>query len=46
MKKLSDDELKSISGGGVNIGLWTTVIAGVTFLIGLIDGMVRPFKCN
>lgn len=46
MKKLTDDELKNISGGGLSAGVWVGLAAGITFLIGLIDGMVRPLKCN
>lgn len=46
MKKISNYELKQISGGGINIGLWVGIGAGVSFIIGLIDGLVRPLKCN
>lgn len=45
MKKLKDDELKSINGG---ISAW--VIAGIgaliTFIAGVIDGIARPEKCR
>jgi len=46
MKKLTNNEMKKIDGGGFNIGLWFGIGAGVSFLIGLIDGLVRPLKCN
>ena len=46
MKKLNNNEMKKINGGGVNIGLWIGIGAGITFLIGLIDGIFRPLKCN
>ena len=46
MKNLTNSEMKNISGGGVNIGLWLGIGAGVSFLIGLIDGIIRPLKCN
>ena len=46
MKKINDNELKNIDGGGVNVGLLVGIAAGVTFLIGLIDGIIRPLKCN
>ena len=39
-------ELKNIDGGGVNVGLVVGIGAGITFLIGLIDGLFRPLKCN
>ena len=40
------DEMKKINGGGINIGLIIGIGAGVSFLIGLIDGIIRPLKCN
>ncbi len=46
MKKLKDNELKKVEGGGVNIGLWIGIGAGISFLIGLVDGIIRPLKCN
>lgn len=46
MKKMNDKELMEVDGGAVNIGLILGIGAGVTFLIGLIDGIVRPLKCN
>ena len=45
MKKLTDNEMKKINGG-FNVGLWLGIGAGVSFLIGLIDGIIRPLKCN
>ena len=38
------NELKKIQGGGMGIGL--LVAAGIIFVIGIIDGYVRPLKCN
>ena len=46
MNKLSEKEMKEISVGGINIGLWLGIGAGVSFLIGFIDGIIRPLKCN
>lgn len=42
--KLENSELKNIQGGGIGIGL--LIGAGIVFLIGVIDGYVRPLKCN
>ena len=41
---LTKKELKEIQGGGVG----TYIIIGgiIVFLIGVIDGYVRPLKCN
>ena len=44
MNKISNNELKQINGGGFGLGL---LIGGLaTFLIGVIDGYVRPLKCR
>ena len=43
--KISDSELKKIDGG---ITVWAIVgiISAGIFLVGLVDGFVRPLKCN
>lgn len=46
MKNIIDNELKKIDGGGVNIGAIFGIAAGVTFIIGVIDGLFRPLRCN
>lgn len=46
MINLNDEELKNIDGGGVNLGLLVGIGAGITFLIGVIDGFMRPLRCN
>lgn len=43
---LNDIELNGICGGGFSIGIITVIVAIVTFVIGVIDGYVRPLKCN
>jgi len=43
---LTNNELKQISGGGVSLGLGLLIAAGVIFLVGVIDGYVRPLGCN
>lgn len=46
MKLLKENELKSIKAGA-SIG-WIVggIIAGITFLSGVLDGYFRPFKCR
>lgn len=46
MKNISDLEMMKINGGGINIGAIVGIAAGITFIIGLIDGIIRPLKCN
>ena len=44
MEKISNNELKQINGGGFGLGI---LIGGLaTFIIGVIDGYVRPLKCR
>lgn len=46
MKRLTDKELMNIDGGAVKIGIGILIVAGITFIAGVIDGIVRPLKCN
>lgn len=46
MKKLEKNELIKVNGGGMSLGLGLLIGAGVVFIIGLIDGFVRPLSCN
>ncbi len=45
MKELNDKELMTINGG-FGLGWGILIGAGITFIIGVIDGFVRPLKCN
>lgn len=45
MNELSEKKLHEINGGSkILAGL--LIIGGITFLIGVIDGYIRPLKCN
>lgn len=35
-----------INGGSLSVGACALIGAGVVFLIGVIDGIVRPLSCN
>lgn len=41
MKNLNDLELMNVEGGAVKMGIIVGIAAGVTFLIGLIDGQIK-----
>ena len=45
MKKLNEKELTQVKGG---IGFWGAagIIAAVIFVVGVLDGIARPLKCN
>ena len=46
MKKLNDEELMRVLGGGINLGVVALISGALTFIIGIFDGIVRPLKCN
>lgn len=46
MTELSHENLKKISGGGISIWGALAIVTGVIFIIGVIDGFVRPLSCN
>jgi len=46
MKKVNDEELKKVEGGGFSWGIAAGIIAAVTFIIGVIEGYTNPSKCN
>lgn len=44
--ELKKEDLKEINGGGISFGAGVLIGAGITFLIGLIDGYIRPLSCR
>lgn len=44
--KLNNYELKNIKAGAISGWLIAGIISGLTFIIGVIDGYVRPYKCR
>ena len=46
MYKLSENNLKNVKGGGVNWTLMAGIGAVASFVIGVIDGLINPKKCN
>ncbi len=46
MQKLSYEESLTIKAGA-SVGLIAAgIITGITFLVGILDGFTRPFKCR
>ena len=43
---LTNEDLFNIKAGAVKASVLALIAAGVTFIIGVIDGYVRPLKCN
>lgn len=46
MKELSQENLKKINGGGISVWGAIAIVTGVVFIVGVIDGFVRPLTCN
>ncbi len=46
MNNLTKEEMKQIKGGGISVWAIVGIGALVTFLAGVIDGIVRPLDCN
>lgn len=46
MKKVENEKLKTVQGGGINWGVMAGIGAVASFLIGVIDGLINPKKCN
>ncbi len=46
MHTLTKDELYNIKGGAISLGAGLLIAAGIIFIIGVIDGYIRPLKCN
>ncbi len=46
MCELNNQELLRIEGGSLKIGVITSIIiGGITFIIGVISGITRPYSC-
>ena len=43
---LSKEELSNVYGGGVKFGLFAALGGLITLFVGMIDGYLRPLKCN
>ncbi|MBR5662569.1 MAG: hypothetical protein IKX00_02825 [Bacilli bacterium] len=46
MEILKTCELKEVKGGALGSKLIMALVSGGAFLIGLIDGYLRPLKCR
>ena len=42
MKELSLEEEKNMYAGGLSAGACALIAAGVSFIVGIIDGLTRP----
>lgn len=43
---LTEKEMVNITGGGINWTLLSLLAAGLTLIAGILDGYLRPLRCN
>ena len=46
MKVLNNEEMLKVKGGGMSAWAIFGIGAAIVFIAGVIDGFVRPLKCN
>lgn len=46
MNILTDNELYAIKGGAIRWGVVVVISGAVSFLVGLVDGIINPLKCR
>lgn len=46
MNTLSDVELKDINGGAISWHVIGAIVGAGAFIIGVIDGFLRPYRCR
>ena len=44
--KLRDEELNEIKGGAIKFGVLSVIFSAVILVVGIVDGYLRPKKCN
>jgi len=43
---MSNAELMEVKGGMAKSYFYGIIVGAITFLIGLVDGIIRPLNCN
>lgn len=46
MTEMKKEELLETNGGGITLAGGLLIVAGAIFVIGVVDGYIRPLKCN
>lgn len=46
MNQLNKHELEAIKGGAISWAVLSGIVSGGIFLIGVLDGYLRPYKCR
>ncbi len=46
MRELTNEEMLNVNAGSISAGAVAAIVAGISFLVGILDGYVRPYKCR
>lgn len=46
MKELTRKESNSLYAGSLSAAAYAAISAGISFFIGILDGITRPFRCR
>ena len=46
MQELKKEELLDVNGGAITLAGGLLIVGGVVFTIGVLDGYLRPLRCN
>ncbi len=46
MEELSVKQAKSLYAGGLSAAAWAAIVSGISFVIGIFDGITRIVRCN
>ena len=46
MKELSANQAKELRAGGLSAAAWAAIVSGISFVIGIFDGITRTLRCN
>lgn len=46
MRELSLKEEKNMYAGGLSAGAFAAIAAGISFFVGIFDGLTRVLKCH
>ena len=46
MEILKNEEMKEVKGGGLSLKFLMGILTAGTFIVGIIDGILRPLKCR
>ncbi len=46
MKELSVNQAKQLYAGGLSAAAVAAIISGISFVIGIFDGIARTLRCN